>query len=263
MEKAALMVRRSGKKRPKAGWMYDVEYEVFGCPLSFLSAAQHDLFDRRHPGARPGSREQHLVLDRLAYREQCEFLFAVTKSWFDWAPVAERYAEEYPIMPTRPIEKHTADHSPTGPTPTLEQIERLYRKADGVKEGAQEVFHRENFGKICGILDQLQQAKGERYRGSWRKRGHVGVFHNLARKWDRIENAHEDGHITVQGIGEAGDWAESLVDTLADKAVYAILWLSLIQYTHPQAFDVWLQKLKNEGWVKPEESEPEDEPELE
>lgn len=32
------------------------------------------------------------------------------------------------------------------------------------------------------------QAKEDEYQGSWKKRGGVGAFMMLARKWDRLEN---------------------------------------------------------------------------
>jgi hypothetical protein len=50
------------------------------------------------------------------------------------------------------------------------------------------------------------KAKEETYQGSWKKRGGVGAFMMLARKWDRIENMMEtmDFEDSPEGYPDTG-----------------------------------------------------------
>lgn len=50
----------------------------------------------------------------------------------------------------------------------------------------------------CVVLNQ----KDKDYGASWRKRGGVGAFMMLARKWDRLENIMKESH-AKEGIGSA------------------------------------------------------------
>lgn len=63
--------------------------------------------------------------------------------------------------------------------------------------------------------------KGETYGDSWKKRGGVGAFMMLARKWDRIENVTtEAGYNIFEACAENdGD----IMDDIADLRCYLLL----------------------------------------
>lgn len=64
--------------------------------------------------------------------------------------------------------------------------------------------------------------KGETYGSSWSKRGGVGAFMMLARKWDRIENIVEKNHnynIFTAGYINDGD----ILDDIGDLRRYLLL----------------------------------------
>jgi hypothetical protein len=58
---------------------------------------------------------------------------------------------------------------------------------------------------------EVLQRKEQTYKGSWKKRGGIGAFMMMARKWDRLEGMAEDGYdydifkmLIVSGNGEDG-----------------------------------------------------------
>lgn len=64
--------------------------------------------------------------------------------------------------------------------------------------------------------------KGQTYGSSWSKRGGVGSFMMLARKWDRIENIVEKNHnynIFSAGIINDGE----ILDDIRDLRAYLLL----------------------------------------
>jgi len=96
-------------------------------------------------------------------------------------------------------------------------------------------------------IDQLNQKERE-YGASWKKRGGVGSFMMLARKWDRLENmvdelkqysklpsgqpaGSQDVFVAgpydifshAEGSEMQGDTAESLMDTIGDLRRYLML----------------------------------------
>lgn len=109
-----------------------------------------------------------------------------------------------------------------------------YRHLEHLKDIAQE------------DIEQLNQKERE-YGASWKKRGGVGAFMMLARKWDRLENMVDElktyhspfpGTTTirqafvagpydifshVEGSNLQGDAAESLIDTIGDLRRYLML----------------------------------------
>ena len=66
--------------------------------------------------------------------------------------------------------------------------------------------------------------KEKNYRGSWQKRGGIGAFMMMARKWDRIENIAAASHfdvLKVMGTNE-GD----VIDDIRDLVGYLLLCLA-------------------------------------
>ena len=68
----------------------------------------------------------------------------------------------------------------------------------------------------------LQEAE-KSYGDSWRKRGGVGAFMMLARKWDRIENQVKAQQYDVFGAIEADRRADGIMDDIQDLRRYLML----------------------------------------
>jgi hypothetical protein len=81
---------------------------------------------------------------------------------------------------------------------------------------------------VLEALARLHEPKDRIYRDAWRKRGElVGVFANIARKYDRLE----------QALGEENpDAVESVADTIADLCLYAVKYLTYLAEVEPEAF---------------------------
>jgi hypothetical protein len=66
--------------------------------------------------------------------------------------------------------------------------------------------------------------KDKSYGSSWKKRGGVGAFMMLARKWDRIEEQVEKHSYDVFGACEAsGNAADGIMDDISDLRGYLLL----------------------------------------
>ena len=68
----------------------------------------------------------------------------------------------------------------------------------------------------------LEEAE-KSYGGSWRKRGGVGAFMMLARKWDRIENQVKAQQYDVFDAIESDRRAEGIMDDIQDLRRYLML----------------------------------------
>ncbi len=81
---------------------------------------------------------------------------------------------------------------------------------------------------VCGLM-RAQESYGD----SWKKRGGVGAFMMLARKWDRIENrvrcmaetmdGQEVSCYDIFGHIEADKRAEGIIDDIRDLRRYLML----------------------------------------
>lgn len=79
---------------------------------------------------------------------------------------------------------------------------------------------------IFDVLSILHHKKTMVYGDAWKKRGEVvGVFSNIARKYDRLEA------IIVKGAVHTLD--ETLADTMADLCVYAAKYLTYLAENYP------------------------------
>lgn len=75
-----------------------------------------------------------------------------------------------------------------------------------------------SFDLVCEDLTRLYIAKSAVYGHSWRKHGElISIFANISRKVDRLEITLRTDHTTPD---------ESVVDTVADLAVYSLLYYS-------------------------------------
>lgn len=82
----------------------------------------------------------------------------------------------------------------------------------------------ENYQTIANLAQrdvQTLKDKGKTYGSSWKKRGGVGAFMMLARKWDRIENIVSSAGYDIfkAGVANSGD----VLDDIADLRAYLLL----------------------------------------
>lgn len=79
----------------------------------------------------------------------------------------------------------------------------------------------ENYDVLAAIgrrdVEVLKE-KGKHYGDSWRKRGGVGAFMMLARKWDRIENM-----ATAKGYDVFAAERDGVLEDIADLRRYLLL----------------------------------------
>lgn len=81
---------------------------------------------------------------------------------------------------------------------------------------------------ILALLTRLHARKTVGYGNAWRKRGELlSIFTNLARKYDRLVVALDDGISSSD---------EALLDTAADLCVYAGKYLTWLADCHPKEF---------------------------
>lgn len=91
------------------------------------------------------------------------------------------------------------------------------------------------FAAIFAQLCILHQKKSRIYKNSWRKHGELlGVFGNMVRKYDRIET------IITEQVTPTTD--ESLLDTLADMAVYATKYLTYLAEEYQDIFKEFIEQ---------------------
>jgi hypothetical protein len=69
----------------------------------------------------------------------------------------------------------------------------------------------------------MLRKKDAEYGGSWKRRGGVGAFMMLARKWDRLEQAVERKHYDVFAAAEDDKRDEGIIDDLRDLRRYLLL----------------------------------------
>lgn len=83
--------------------------------------------------------------------------------------------------------------------------------------------------EAISLLIRLHAYKNQGYGDAWRKRGElVSIFPNLARKYDRLVVALDEGT-------DSSD--ERLLDTAGDLCVYACKYLTWLADEHAGAFD--------------------------
>lgn len=73
-------------------------------------------------------------------------------------------------------------------------------------------------------VEKLKEAE-KSYGGSWKKRGGVGAFMMLARKWDRIENqvSKNDPQWDIFTLIEKDQREEGIIDDVRDLRRYLLL----------------------------------------
>ncbi len=95
----------------------------------------------------------------------------------------------------------------------------------------------------------LGKAKDKEYGNSWQKRGDVGALHNVARKWDRLEQQMNNGIATGKvdnnsEITEEMLEGEGFLDSVLDLTNYSLMWLNWIADRFPEQ---WKKKMEEIG----------------
>lgn len=90
-----------------------------------------------------------------------------------------------------------------------------------------------SFAAVVAALERLHEAKDRIYQDAWRRRGElVGIFANIARKYDRLEIA----------AGEPdADAVEARADTAADLCIYAVKYLTWLVEQQPAVAAVFAE----------------------
>jgi hypothetical protein len=84
-------------------------------------------------------------------------------------------------------------------------------------------------GLVVDLLIRLHSYKNKGYGNAWRRRGELlSIFTNLARKYDRLVVALDEGTRSAD---------ERLPDTVGDLCVYSGKYLTWLAEEHPDAFD--------------------------
>lgn len=77
----------------------------------------------------------------------------------------------------------------------------------------------ENYNLIAKLAQEdveVLRSKGQTYGNSWKRRGGVGAFMMLARKWDRIENMVQNQNWDIFSIAD-------VLEDVADLRRYLLL----------------------------------------
>lgn len=105
--------------------------------------------------------------------------------------------------------------------------------------GPLENYDEKEVGKQLAIIvedmKRLQAIKGASYGDSWQAEGEaVSIFGNVSRKFARLKK------MVLYGVKGTSD--ESKIDTVADLAVYGILWITYLAMKDPEAYKSWKQR---------------------
>lgn len=78
--------------------------------------------------------------------------------------------------------------------------------------------------KLATKIVQHTIGKEKQYKGSWMKRGGIGAFMMLARKWDRIEvDAENHEYDIMAAIDSTAHKSDGLLDDINDLISYLLL----------------------------------------
>ena len=88
------------------------------------------------------------------------------------------------------------------------------------------------------MLVPFHDARERTYKRSFAKRGEIGVWMNLARKYDRFEGLAPS--LLIDDNVEDG---ATLVDTLVDTLMYSAKWLDVISKIRPEDIVSWVKNV--------------------
>jgi len=84
-------------------------------------------------------------------------------------------------------------------------------------------------------MKKLQSLKGASYGDSWQEHGEaISIFGNVSRKYSRLKK------MVLHGAKGTSD--EAKIDTVADLAVYGMLWTTYLSMKDPDAYKAWRKR---------------------
>lgn len=96
---------------------------------------------------------------------------------------------------------------------------------------------------VFEIFLVIHKNKSKHYGNAWKKRGWRGIFDNLCRKWDRIDNVFQNTELYKEHI-ESNDVkrdTETILDTMGDLGNYCFLAVTELLFTKEAMFEAWLE----------------------
>lgn len=208
-----------------------IEWEILGCYLKDLSQKQCGVL--LGTGAQVWRSDKGNDTVEI-YHDHIKALWERTKREFDWSTVGRPTARPVKnLRPKVPLMDFEGD-------PLDLQFLKFAKKINKL------------------ILEQ----KSPTYKDSWRKRGLVGIYHNLTRKWDRIENImenHSKGKELDPEFAKSGG-AVDFIDAVAD--LFGYCGKTMTYFEHMEMYQLALERweidngLQDTEFVpKPEESQ--------
>lgn len=94
---------------------------------------------------------------------------------------------------------------------------------------------------LTSLMLVFHMCKDAGYGRSWAKRGHVGVFHNVMRKVDRLDKLAK-----VSMLSGDSKTSATLIDTLIDLSLYCMMWTCYLAAKDPHSFNEWIETV----WCK-------------
>lgn len=82
---------------------------------------------------------------------------------------------------------------------------------------------RERLSTLATVAVETLCVKDAEYGSSWRKRGGIGAFMMLARKWDRLETQVTAHNYDIFKAFESDDRPEGIIDDIRDLKSYLML----------------------------------------
>jgi hypothetical protein len=110
---------------------------------------------------------------------------------------------------------------------------------------------KENIKKVALEIVDLLEQKTKHYGDSWKSRGGSGAFHNIARKWDRLENqCKKQKYDVFDAISKDKEGEEGVRDSLIDLVSYGLLILEEMEYKKPSPKAIFETALRESSKLK-------------
>lgn len=208
--------------------MGDIQVEIFGCHVGEAlgmglieeDMAGHFGLDQLCCGG--------VVADERIYRENLVNAFRQSCTAIDWEDISKKWKER--CLEWREDGEMLGFFKPKD-IPIDNQWSTDFNDDTVLK-----------FMEIASAMDQLQKMKSVHYKDSWRKRGEIGVFMNIARKFDRLQSMVEHAARGFDLDETALPKDEALEETLADLAIYCVKYMALRKEKFPKKYLEWKRR---------------------
>lgn len=94
--------------------------------------------------------------------------------------------------------------------------------------------HVDDVVALMAMLDNLHVEKEKIYDRSFARRGLIGIWMNMARKYDAIDNMARNERFDFE-----------FIDTVADLALYSIKMLDAMKKIDKPTWDAWVKRVYN------------------